>query len=83
MVMKTLTIKEKVYKTLVSVKDKNESFSDLLERLAVKEKKSVTEFAGFLSEKSGNEMMAEWKKNRAKSKADIGREKRLEALWSS
>ncbi len=33
---KTLTIKEDVYKKLLAIKGKNESFSDLLERLSRK-----------------------------------------------
>ncbi len=34
MVSKTITIREEVYKLLVRLKKENESFSDLLERLA-------------------------------------------------
>ena len=36
MVTKTITIKEEVYKKLIAIKKKNESFSDLLARLATR-----------------------------------------------
>lgn len=81
MTMKTLTIKEKVYKDLVRVKEGEESFSDLLERLARKEKKSVTEYAGFLSEKTAKGMLQDLKKSRERNRANIEREKRLASLW--
>lgn len=81
MTMKTLTIKEKVYKDLLSVKEGGESFSDLLERLATKEKKSITEFAGFLSGKTSLAMLQNSKKLRARTKFDEEREKRLASRW--
>ncbi|MHA2100191.1 MAG: antitoxin VapB family protein [Candidatus Kariarchaeaceae archaeon] len=36
MATKTITIKEEVYKTLIALKKDNESFSDLLARLATR-----------------------------------------------
>lgn len=46
MAFKTLTIKEEVYKKLAARKREKESFSDLLERLAEKEKPDIMKFAG-------------------------------------
>ena len=82
--MKTLTIKDTVYEKLVKVKKGKESFSDLFERLADKEKTSILEFAGFLSKKDAEKMEKAIKEYRKESvKADIERKKRLEKLWLS
>ena len=82
--VKTLTIKDKIYEELVTIKGREESFSDLFERLAKKEKKGIMEFAGFLSKETAEKM----KKGIAKRKAEdrkLGtkKRKRLEKLWSS
>jgi len=83
-VVKTLTIKDTVYEELVNIKGKEESFSDLFERLAKKEKAGIMEFSGFLSKETAEKM----KKGLAKrKKEDIKQEdkkrKRLEKLWLS
>ncbi len=84
LMVKTLTIKDKVYDELTTIKGRKESFSDLFERLAKKEKKGIREFAGFLSKETAEKM----KKDIARcKKEDIKLEdkkrKRLEKLWLS
>ncbi|MEK6857132.1 MAG: antitoxin VapB family protein [Nanoarchaeota archaeon] len=60
---KTLTIMEDVYFLLVGNKLKNESFSDELRRLLTKKKeKGLIDLFGLISEKEGNEMMADLNK---------------------
>ena len=54
--VKTLTIKDKVYDELKVIKGKDESFSDLFERMAAKESKGISEFAGFLSNEAADEI---------------------------
>jgi predicted CopG family antitoxin len=82
--VKTLTIKNKVYEELVTIKGREESFSDLFERLAKKEKRGIMEFAGFLSKEEGNKVKKAISGYKKKSrKMDLEREKRLEKLWSS
>lgn len=82
--VKTLTIKNKVYEKLVTIKGREESFSDLFERLAEKEKPDIMEFAGFLSKEESSKVKKAISDYRKKSrKADLEREKRLERLWSS
>ncbi len=44
--VKTITIKEKVYKDLIKVKSKDESFSDLFERLIEEKKPDLKSFFG-------------------------------------
>lgn len=81
--VKTLTIKDAVYEELVKIKGREESFSDLFERLAKKEKSSILEFAGFLSEEEGEKMkkrIADYRKK--SSKFDLKRQKRLDKQWS-
>jgi predicted CopG family antitoxin len=80
--VKTLTIKDKVYDELKVIKGKDESFSDLFERMAAKESKGISEFAGFLSEKSAEEMKKSIKEYReAVKKLDDARDKRIENKW--
>ena len=82
--VKTLTIKDKVYEELTTIKGKEESFSDLFERLAKKEKKGIMEFAGFLSEETAEKMKKTLVKRKAENrKLEDEKRKRLEKLWSS
>ena len=68
----------------MTIKGKEESFSDLFERLAKKEKVGIMEFAGFLSKEEGNKVKKAISDCRKKSrKADLEREERLEKLWLS
>ena len=66
--VKTLTIKDKVYFELKTVKAQNESFSDLFERMVAKEIKGITEFAGFLSKEDAEIMKKGIKDHRINSK---------------
>ena len=46
MVFKTITIKESVYKELIKVKKKDESFSDFLEELVISRKPDLLKYVG-------------------------------------
>jgi len=48
--VKTLTIKKSVYEKLSSIKKKDESFSDLFERLSESENPDLMRFAGILKD---------------------------------
>jgi len=66
MAVKTLTIKEEVYKKLVKLKRENESFSKLIERL-IERKDSIRFFKGVLKDSRilddiNKEIMSERKK---------------------
>ena len=68
MAVKTLTIKEEVYKKLVKLKRENESFSNLIERL-IERKNSIRFFKGVLRDSRilddiNKEIMSERKKFR-------------------
>ena len=52
-----------------------------MKKTLTKREKSVTEFAGFLSDKAASEMLKSVRKLRKKSSADIEREKMLASLW--
>ena len=82
--VKTLTIKDRIYEELVTIKGREESFSDLFERLAKKEKKGIMEFAGFLSKETAGKMKKDIAKRKAEGRKLEGKKrKRLEKLWSS
>jgi len=82
--VKTLTIKDKVYEELVNIKGKEESFSDLFERLAKKEKAGIMEFAGFLSKETAEKMKKDIAKRKKEGiKLEGKKRERLEKLWSS
>jgi len=59
--MKTITIKDEVYKKLLAVKEKNESFSELLERLVegVNPLETLTKLRGCVEFKNKEEMFSE------------------------
>ena len=81
--VRTLTIKDRVYDDLVKLKGKSESFSDLFERLASKEKPDITEFAGFLSGVTAEKMRKTIVERRVKGRVlDSERKRRLQRLWS-
>ena len=48
--VKTLTIREDVYKKLLEIKQENESFSDVIERLIEKRRISIRDFKGILKD---------------------------------
>ena len=73
MVVKTITIKKKVYDDLTRIKRDSESFSDLFERLAEKEQPDLARFAGILSKKSAEELEKSVKKSREKSRKKMQR----------
>ena len=52
---KTLTIKETTYNRLKMAKRPDESFSDLFDR-TIANKPDIIKFAGFLTDKEGNEL---------------------------
>ena len=58
MVVKTLTIKEKAYDALYGLKRENESFSDVILRLAEEKKGIITSFFGCLA--GSGRSAAEW-----------------------
>ena len=76
--------KDKVYEELTTIKGRKESFSDLFERLAKKEKKGIMEFAGFLSKETADKMKKDIAKRKKEDiKLEDKKRKRLEKLWSS
>ena len=68
-----MTIKKAVYDTLVEIKGESESFSDLFERMASREKPDLLKFAGAWSKLSPKEMkdvsarMKNWREDAEKS----------------
>ena len=59
MVFKTITIREDVYKKLLAVKRKDESFSDLFERLVRESVGRLKDLRGTVKFRSKNEMISE------------------------
>jgi Uncharacterized ACR, COG1753. len=59
MVFKTITIKEDIYKKLLAVKRKDESFSDLFERLVSESVGTLKDLRGTVEFRSKNEMISE------------------------
>ena len=59
MVFKTITIREDIYKKLLVVKRKDESFSDLFERLVSESVGTLKDLRGTVEFRSKNEMISE------------------------
>ncbi len=66
MTTKTISIKEDVYDLLKSIKRKNESFSDLLKRLTIKQNsfKILEKIAGTMDLGNTNELIDDIRKKR-------------------
>jgi predicted CopG family antitoxin len=71
MATKTLTITEEAYKRLAMRKKENESFSDVINRLAGKG--SILEFAGMFSEKEAKAIEKSIKESRRRSRKRMKR----------
>lgn len=61
MVVKTLTVKEKAYDALYGLKKENESFSDVILRLAEEKKGNIAPFFGCLAD--SKKSATEWKRD--------------------
>lgn len=66
---KTITITEEAYERLRAKKSTKESFSDVI--LKVTRKRRLSDFAGILTEKEGEELEKNIKKTRAKYNAKL------------
>lgn len=66
MATKTISITEEAYERLRVRKEKNESFTDVINRLAGK--RSIMEFAGILSEEEGEKLEKYIKERRKASR---------------
>ncbi len=66
--MKTVTLKEEAYNKLSSLKEKNESFSDTVERLYEKANPSIERFFGIWKNKGFEKPINDWKKIKEKDK---------------
>jgi len=77
MAVKTLTIKERVYDELIKIKSENESFSDLFERLALKEKPDLMKYAGILSKKEAKEVKKSMKEFRDEFNKDAAKREKM------
>jgi predicted CopG family antitoxin len=67
---KVISLSEKAYQTLKSMKNPGESFSDVVIRVAGKEKKkSLLEFAGTWKGDDADEVLAQIMKDRENAKA--------------
>ena len=76
--MKTLMIRDEVYKKLKAIKKEKESFSDLLERLveSVDNKIKLEKFFGILSEEEAEKL--ELETTEVRTRLSRGMEKRLD-----
>ena len=68
MKFKTLTISEDIYRKLLYIKKENESFDELLNRLARKNLEILKELRGCMEFKSKEEMMKEIYEKRAEKR---------------
>lgn len=66
--MKTVTLKERAYYKLSSLKEKNESFSDVVERLYEQANPSIERFFGMWKNKGFEKTFKEWEKIKEKDK---------------
>lgn len=76
MTTKTITVTEEAYRTLVAMKQKNESFSQTI--LRVGKRRPLSDFYGILSKEAGEELknnIALIKRNRT-----FSRKKRIEKI---
>ncbi len=64
MAFKTLTVKEEVYKKLLSLKRENESFSDLFERLSKRNISALKSLRGTMEFEDKEKMIEEIYKKR-------------------
>ena len=60
--MKTVTLKERAYYKLSSLKEKNESFSDVVERLYEQANPSIERFFGIWKNKGFEKAVKNWEK---------------------
>ena len=63
---KTISLKDSAYEALKSIKDENESFSDVIEKLTKEKTPDYSEFNGILSEET-IDSIKEMKENRKES----------------
>ncbi|MFW6196039.1 MAG: antitoxin VapB family protein [Thermoplasmatota archaeon] len=63
---KTISLKDSAYEALQSIKDENESFSDVIEKLTKEKTPDYSEFNGILSEET-IDSIKEMKENRKES----------------
>ncbi len=68
---KTISISDEAYTRLASLKNPNESFTDVINRLTGK--RSILELAGVLTEQEGAELESAVKKNRSASRKRLAR----------
>ena len=66
--MKTVTLKERAYYKLSSLKAKNESFSDLAERLYAQSNPPIESFFGIWKNKGFEKAIKDWEKIKEKDK---------------
>jgi len=72
MATKTISIREEVYNILKSLKRENESFSDVIGKLAKKRKLDLSQYFGVLKDsKVLNEIEEDYKKIRASARQRI------------
>ncbi len=64
MAFKTLTVKEEIYKKLLSLKRENESFSDLFERLSKRNISALKSLRGMMEFEDKEKMIEEIYKKR-------------------
>ena len=71
MAIKTITITEEAYERLKAKKEKNESFTDVINRMTGK--RNIMEFAGILSDEDAEKIKEHIKKRRQASRERINR----------
>jgi predicted CopG family antitoxin len=76
MATKTISLKESAYERLKALKEENESFSDVVERIT--SGTDISEFYGVLSEETAEELEENIKEKRERSRES--REERIEEV---